>query len=188
MPNEIVTDNSKNNGKEEVNIETDVNNNDNKVIVGNQVENNNNSDNDPPSTNAKKTPVTRRLSKTNPFAKSIEQEQNEIGKELRQEDPSKQMKNVDNDNTKSPIRNVKASNSIGDRRRNTPIFGNEIFQKEDDKETTKTANSSPSTVKKRKSLTEHSENLINSVKSAISSINLLPSTKKVVKKSIDWGP
>ncbi len=199
MPNEIVTDNSKNNGKEEVNIETDVNNNDNKVIVGNQVENNNNSDNDPPSTNAKKTPVTRRLSKTNPFAKSIEQEQNEIGKKLLHEDPSKQMKNVDNDNAKSPIRNVKASNSIGDRRRNTPIFGNEIFQKEDDKETTKTANTSPSTVNRRKSLTEHSdfliksateqsESLINSVKSAISSINLVPSTKKVVKKSIDWGP
>ena len=39
-----------------------------------------------------------------------------------------------------------------------------------------------------KSATEQSESLINSVKSAISSINLVPSTKKVVKKSIDWGP
>ena len=77
------------------------------------------------------------------------------------------MKNVDNDNAKSPIRNVKASNSIGDRRRNTPIFGNEIFQKEDDKETTKTANSSPSTVKKRKSLTEHSDFLIKALRSKV---------------------
>jgi hypothetical protein len=138
----------------------------------------------------------RRLSKTNPFAISIQAQQTTTD-QIKQRNVHRAISvgNSSPSKLQNGINRPK-SNSVGDRRRNTPIFGDEIFQNKDEK----IASPESKLRKKRKSLTEQSASLIksateqsdqllNSMKNVISSsIISAVASKKVVTKSIDWGP
>merc|ERR1711871_810636 len=145
----------------------------------------------------------RRLSKTNPFAKA--NEESASGESRERSDPSLNSSNSEKEpsqnSVNAPVPSKAQNTAIRDTRRNTPIFGDEVFVKEATTVNEKSHEIASSNPKRRRSLSkqgevllrtasEQSGNLFASVKNVMTAIASASSSgqKKTAKKSIDWGP